>query len=98
MRAAARLLNRVPLIKFVGGPHPAPTTISKAVKPHPLAPKGEIPGGAASSGSTYFNSNPIEPKEGEFFSRAQLSQRFRYKVPKEDEIEDIISGGAEVVF
>lgn len=46
----------------------------------------------------YLNTNSIEPKAGEYFSRAQLPKRFRYTLPKESEIDNIISGGAEVVF
>ncbi|KAG2734887.1 hypothetical protein G9P44_002893 [Scheffersomyces stipitis] len=96
MRVSTTLLNRVPLIKFIGGPHLAPKNVSSAVKAHPMAPNGQIPSGAAVS--TYFNSNPIEPKEGEFFSRSQLSARFRYKAPKDLEIEDVLSGGADIVY
>lgn len=59
-----------------------------------MAPHGLKP----TAGSSYSNTNPIEPKEGEYFSRSQLPLRFRYKLPKEDEAENIISGGAEVVF
>ncbi|CUM45175.1 uncharacterized protein AC631_03463 [Debaryomyces fabryi] len=99
MRPAARLLQRVPLIKFVGGPHPAPKNISHAAKPHPCAPDGALPGSVGSSSqSSYFNSNPIEPKDGEAFSRAELPARFRYKGPSEAEIENITSGGAALIF
>lgn len=63
-----------------------------------MAPNGELPGSRSTVKSTYFNSNPIEPKEGEFFSRSQLSERFRYKAPKASEAENVESGGAELVF
>lgn len=64
-----------------------------------MAPNGEMPGQVGSlSGSLYVNPNPVEPKEGVFFSRSELSKRFRYKVPKEEEMENIESGGAALVF
>lgn len=59
-----------------------------------MAPNGLRP----SAGSSYSNTSSIEPKEGEYFSRSQLPLRFRYKLPKDDEAENIISGGAEIVF
>ncbi|CCE81721.1 Piso0_002387 [Millerozyma farinosa CBS 7064] len=96
MRVASRLLKHVPLIKFVGGPHKA-EKVSSAVRAHPLAPNGEIPGKMSGSGRS-FSSGPIELKEGEVASRSQLSKRFHYRAPKEDEIEQVLSGGAEVVF
>jgi small subunit ribosomal protein YMR-31 len=63
---------------------------------HPQAPNGLRP--SAGNATPFFNSNPIEPKDGEFFSRSQLPLRFRYKAPKDDEMENITSGGAEIVF
>lgn len=73
--------------------------VSHAAKPHPCAPNGQLPGSVGSSSqSSYFNSNPIDPKEGEAFSRAELSPRFRYKGPSEAEIENICSGGAALTF
>ncbi|KAK7680457.1 hypothetical protein QCA50_016455 [Cerrena zonata] len=73
--------------------------ISNAVKQHPCAPEGLVPGkGEVIKSTPYFNSNSIEPKDGEVFSRSQLSPRFRYSFPKEDEAENIISGGASIVF
>lgn len=66
---------------------------------HPCAPEGVLPGQTGSSQQEAFvNTNSIQPKEGEAFSRSQLSKRFQYTFPKEIEIDDIISGGAEVVF
>jgi small subunit ribosomal protein YMR-31 len=75
--------------------------ISHAVRAHPCAPDGKVPGssGLASGptiGSQYKSG--IEPREGEVFSRAELSPRFRYKPIKESEIEQLLSGGAELVF
>merc|ERR1711890_174541 len=99
MRAFARLLKHTPLIKFVGGPHKA-ENISHAVKAHPCAPDGKVPGssglGAGTSSGSQFKSG-IEPREGEVFSRAELSPRFRYKPIKDSEIEQLLSGGAELV-
>ncbi|KAK6197455.1 uncharacterized protein RJT21DRAFT_123279 [Scheffersomyces amazonensis] len=97
MRSSARLLKHVPLIKFVGGPHTA-KHISHEVKPHPYAPNGILPSSITAAISNYFNSNPIEPKEGQFFSRSELSPRFRYKAPKDLEIDDILSGGADILY
>ncbi|KAI5967161.1 hypothetical protein CANMA_003218 [Candida margitis] len=95
MKAAIRLLKHT--IKFVGGPHPVPTG------PHPLAPKGVVPGSVGtSSGSSqsrsFHHSSPIEPQNGEFFSRSELPKRFRYPTIKDWEIDQVSSGGAEVVF
>lgn len=55
-----------------------------------------LPGAGAAP--KFVHKSGIEPKEGEVFSRAQLSARFRYKAPKDLEIEDVLSGGAEIVF
>ncbi|KAG7193345.1 uncharacterized protein KQ657_000762 [Scheffersomyces spartinae] len=100
MRPAVMLLKHVPLIKFVGGPHLAPAGISHSVKAHPCAPEGLVPA-AASAASAIVSSifkGSLEPKDGEYFSRSELPARFRYTPPTELEMEDIISGGAEVVF
>ncbi|AOW29646.1 hypothetical protein MG5_04170 [Candida albicans P57072] len=97
MKTAARLLKYVQSIKFVGGPHPAPKP--HAAGPHPLAPEGLVPSGLNSTkSSTYHNSNPVEPQNGEFFARSELSARFRYRTIKAEEIEQVESGGAEFVF
>ncbi|CUM65333.1 uncharacterized protein PRCAT00002968001 [Priceomyces carsonii] len=53
---------------------------------------------SGSSGSSYINNNPIDPKEGEVFSRAELPTRFRYKPIKDSEIDNVNQGGAELVF
>ncbi|KAK6465503.1 hypothetical protein DFJ63DRAFT_23678 [Scheffersomyces coipomensis] len=97
MKASAGILKHIPLIKFVGGPHVAHHA-SAAVKPHPYAPNGLVPTSLASSISSYFNPSSIEPKEGEFFSRSQLSPRFRYSAPKEIEIDEVLSGGADIIY
>lgn len=70
------------------------TILESAAGVHPMAPNGIRP----ASNSSYFNASSIEPEEGVFFSRSQLSNRFQYKLPKEDEADNIITGGAEVVF
>ncbi|CAK9441492.1 uncharacterized protein LODBEIA_P53600 [Lodderomyces beijingensis] len=100
MRVSSRLLKHT--IKFVGGPHPIPKT-PHAAKAHPFAPEGVVPGSVGSSSSgqqtrRYHNSNPIEPKEGEYFSRSELSKRFRYKPIKDIEIDQVSSGGADIIF
>ncbi|RCK60638.1 hypothetical protein Cantr_08011 [Candida viswanathii] len=95
MRPATRLLKYVQSIKFVGGPHPVPKPHSAG--PHPMAPNGLRPSGGDSA-AAYKNSNPVEPQNGEHFSRSELSARFRYKPIKEEEIEQVESGGAELVF
>lgn len=41
---------------------------------------------------------PIQLKEGEVLFRCKLSKRFRYTVPSEVEIEQVESGGADLVF
>lgn len=62
-----------------------------------MAPNGLRPSGSASN-IKFHNSNPLEPQNGEAFSRSELSARFRYKPLKEEEIEQVASGGAELVF
>ncbi|EGW32110.1 uncharacterized protein SPAPADRAFT_61184 [Spathaspora passalidarum NRRL Y-27907] len=96
MKAFSRLLKHIPSIKFVGGPHVHKAT-SGAVKPHPMAPNGQLPG-SASGTTSYHNPNPIQPAEGEYFSRSELPLRFRYKAIKDSEIDNVLSGGAEFVY
>lgn len=71
------------------------------MKPHPSAPNGLVPGStglaSSSAGGSLWKSG-IEPRDGEVFSRAELSPRFRYKPIKDFEIDQLISGGAELVF
>ncbi|ODQ47930.1 hypothetical protein PICMEDRAFT_15799 [Pichia membranifaciens NRRL Y-2026] len=88
MRATLRVLQRVPLIKFVGGPHTAahtPATI------HPCAPAGLRPGSAGSSAAS-------SGAAVAFQSRNNLSKRFRYVPLDEIEIEDVLTGGADVLI
>ncbi|KAI3403604.1 hypothetical protein KGF56_003649 [Candida oxycetoniae] len=102
MRATTRLLKHT--IKFVGGPHPIPKPYP--AKAHPFAPNGIIPGKmgisttvkSSFSISSYHNANPVQPQHGEFFARSELPERFRYKPVKDFEMEQIISGGAEIVY
>ncbi|KAI5958730.1 uncharacterized protein KGF55_005729 [Candida pseudojiufengensis] len=101
MRFSQRLLKHT--IKFVGGPHPIPKP--HAAKAHPLAPEGIVPGsvGSSSSSSTtqsrsFHNSNPVDPQHGEFFSRSELPKRFQYKPIKDFEIDNVISGGADIIY
>lgn len=75
--------------------------ISHAVKAHPCAPAGKVPGSSVEATGTPSGSqhkSGIEPRDGEVFSRAELSPRFRYKPIKDSEIEQLLSGGAELVF
>jgi small subunit ribosomal protein YMR-31 len=71
--------------------------IDHTPKPHPSAPNGLMPSGGNSK-STYFNDSSIEPEEGVFFSRSQLSPRFRYTLARSNENDQVNSGGAEIVF
>lgn len=73
---------------------------SHAIKPHPCAPEGLVPAAAAAASAIVSSiyKGSLEPKDGEYFSRSELPARFRYTPPSELEMEDIISGGAEVVF
>ncbi|RLV95256.1 hypothetical protein JA1_001250 [Spathaspora sp. JA1] len=96
MNAISRLLKHIPSIKFVGGPH-VHKAVSGAVKAHPMAPNGQLPGSSGSS-SSYHNSNPLQPSEGEYFLRSELPLRFRYKVIKDSEIDNVLSGGADFVY
>ncbi|GAV28135.1 hypothetical protein PMKS-001604 [Pichia membranifaciens] len=83
MRTTLRVLQRVPLIKFVGVHTPA--TI------HPCAPAGLRPGSASSSA-------PSSGPAVAFQSRNNLSKRFRYVPLDEIEIEDVLTGGADVLI
>ncbi|KAG5417835.1 hypothetical protein I9W82_005471 [Candida metapsilosis] len=99
MKVSIRLLKHT--IKFVGGPHPVPKP--HPAGPHPLAPKGVVPGsvGVSSNGSqsrSFHHNSPVEPQNGEYFSRSELPKRFRYPAVKDWEIDQVSSGGAEVVF
>lgn len=42
--------------------------------------------------------SPIELKEGEVLLRNELSKRFRYSAPDLSEIDQIESGGADLVY
>ncbi|EMG47978.1 Mitochondrial ribosomal protein, small subunit, putative, partial [Candida maltosa Xu316] len=65
MKSAVRLFKYIQSIKFVGGPHPTPP---HSAGPHPMAPNGLAPSKATSN---FRNSNPVEPQNGEYFSRAE---------------------------
>ncbi|GBL52576.1 hypothetical protein ACI3LY_004847 [Candidozyma auris] len=95
MRQSVALLKHVPLIKFVGGPHPHSAPSSKP-QPHPCAPNGRLPQAVASTASAPLK--PIELKDGEVLLRNELSKRFRYRAPSATEVEQIDSGGAELVY
>lgn len=91
------LLKHVPLIKFVGGPH-AHSAPSSKPQPHPCAPDGRLPKEVSASSSGSAPLKPIELKEGEVLLRCELSKRFRYKPPSAAEVDQVDSGGAELVF
>ncbi|ODQ82381.1 hypothetical protein BABINDRAFT_158988 [Babjeviella inositovora NRRL Y-12698] len=97
MRPSNVLSKYTQLIKF--GKPTAPKHINHAPQPHPCAPNGVLPSGSsASSGATSaFYASSTLPPAGHFFSRAELPQRFRYPVIEESEIDDINSGGAEIL-
>lgn len=87
MKASLRLLAHVPSIKFVGGPH---KPVFHAPGVHPCAPNGLRP-------SLESESHNIQ-KSFDFQSRNNLSKRFRYPVLDDIEIDDVLTGGAEVVI
>lgn len=41
---------------------------------------------------------PIELKAGEVLLRSELSTKFRYSVPTDEECDQITSGGADLVY
>lgn len=89
------MFKYTPSIKFVGGPHPVH---KKAAGVHPCAPNGLKPSGGASGSAGSASSGPIHVGEGEYALRAELPLRFRAKNPTEFEAEDIMSGGADLVY
>ncbi|GME85838.1 unnamed protein product [Ambrosiozyma monospora] len=94
MRASlAAFAKYTPLIKFVGGPHPIPKHIPGPPQPHPCAPGSLLPSKAGASSPSGSSAAAVP-----FESRNVLSKRFRYAPLEEAEIENVISGGAEVVF
>ncbi|AWU76539.1 uncharacterized protein C5L36_0C04715 [Pichia kudriavzevii] len=86
MKASLRILQRVPSIKFVGGPHPI---VSHPVGAHPCAPNGMRPSANASPVASASAASNVA-----FQSRNNLSKRFRYRPIEEIEIEDVELGGA----
>lgn len=85
MRASLSLLAYVPSIKFVGGAHPIRHV---AAGVHACAPDGLIPSKEAPRASATM----------EFQSRNNLSARFRYRQPDDIEMENVLAGGAEIVY
>ncbi|GMF56776.1 unnamed protein product [[Candida] boidinii] len=100
MRAASRVLAQyVPLIKFVGGPH---LSARHAAAVHPCAPDHLVPTGfdssASSSAGAASTGSFSSVGNVEFESRNLLSKRFRYGVIEDLEIDDVNTGGAEVLI
>lgn len=60
-----------------------------------MSPTGKMPQ-LVESVKTYFK--PIELKEGEVLLRSELSTKFRYTIPSEEECDQITSGGADLVY
>ncbi|OUT24101.1 hypothetical protein CAS74_000484 [Pichia kudriavzevii] len=96
MKASLRILQRVPSIKFVGGPHPIgmfPVTVINSIYSHigahPCAPNGMRPSANASPVASASAASNVA-----FQSRNNLSKRFRYRPIEEIEIEDVELGGA----
>ncbi|GME94227.1 unnamed protein product [[Candida] boidinii] len=100
MRAAGRLLAKyVPSIKFVGGPH---QSAHHAAVVHPCAPDHLVPTGFGSSNSSSTSTNTGSSFSSignvEFESRNLLSKRFRYGFIDDIEIDDVNTGGAEILI
>lgn len=85
MKASLRLLAYTPSIKFVGGAHPI-HHVKAGV--HACAPDGLLPSKEA----------PRAQPTMVFQSRNNLSLRFRYRQPDELEMENVLTGGAEIVY
>lgn len=68
--------------------------------PHPMAPQGLVPALASGGSSSDSGSGGSISGLGQesVASRNLLSARFRYKAIDDLEIEEIMSGGATVVF
>lgn len=79
------MLAYVPSIKFIGGAHPVHHV---AAGIHACAPEGLTPS----------KESPRAPATMEFQSRNNLSKRFRYRQPDDIEMENVISGGAEIIY
>ncbi|TID21918.1 hypothetical protein CANINC_003402 [Pichia inconspicua] len=87
MKASIRLLAHVPSIKFVGGPH---KPVFHAPSVHPCAPQGLKPSAVSQSQTIQRSST--------FQSRNNLSKRFRYPPLDDIEIDDVLTGGAEILI
>lgn len=88
MRAVSKVLAHVPKIQFVGGPHKVHVVPAGV---HPCAPDGLLPAKLAAS------SSPVAAGF-EFQSRNSLSKRFQYRRPDELEMDNVLSGGADVIY
>ncbi|KAG0686572.1 hypothetical protein C6P40_003787 [Pichia californica] len=86
MRSTLRVFQYVQSIKFVGGPHPivhTPATV------HACAPNGLKPSIGSTSAATSLPTVPFQ-------SRNNLSKRFQYTPIDDIEIDDVLTGGADV--
>lgn len=83
---ATKALFRQPLIKFLGK-RSYPSGADHTPKPHPCSPDGTLP-----------HDVPVASSSGSGPVISELPRRFRYHDFFDNEIENINSGGAEVIF
>lgn len=102
MRPTARLL-RTPMIRFLGK-RQVPQ-VDHTPRPHPQSPSGSLPTSFKAYRKNAQTHGPLGGKgsqgsasAGEFNSRADLPSRYHYRTLSDIEIDNVNSGGAEVVF
>ncbi|RPA72749.1 hypothetical protein BJ508DRAFT_216756 [Ascobolus immersus RN42] len=100
---ALRYARRAPLIQFLGK-RTVPTGLDHSPRPHPEAPRASLPTSFAQYRERAQQHGPLSgyhavtggvaPREGEFFDRKELPQRFWRLQFSQEEMEVIESGGA----
>lgn len=91
MRLSSTLLKHAQLIKFVGGKH---TFKLAGAAVHPLG-NGVLPADVKGGASVGVSVSEGADSGG---LRSDLPLRFRYKLPTQLEMDDVVSGGAELVW
>ncbi|CAN6639875.1 alpha-ketoglutarate dehydrogenase subunit 4, mitochondrial [Trichomonascus vanleenenianus] len=97
---------RTPLIRFLG--KRTFPEVDHTPRVHPASPYKELPPSFTSFAAYRKNAQthgplggkgrPIEAAPGEFFARRDLPPRLQYKGFSDAEIDNINSGGAEIVY
>lgn len=99
---------RTPMIRFLGK-RTLPKNVDHTPQAHPESPTGQLPSTFSSFAAYRKNSQTygplggkgnksIEAGEGEYFARRDLPKRLHYNEFSDMEMENINSGGADVVY